>query len=195
KEGHKIISQPIKGTMRRGSNESEDNVLKDQLYHSEKERAENMMIVDLVRNDLARSAIPGSVKVDELFGIYTYPKVHQMVSTVSANAGSDVAFSEIIRNAFPMGSMTGAPKVSAMKLIEQFESSRRGLFSGAAGYITPNGDFDFNVVIRSILYEQKTKKISFQVGSAITYDAVPDQEYQECQLKAEAMRQVLTTAP
>ena len=186
-----IISQPIKGTARRGKNKTEDEKLRKELLYSEKERAENLMIVDLVRNDLAKSAVLGTVKVDELFGIYSYSKIHQMVSTVSAKANPELNFVDIIKNAYPMGSMTGAPKVSAMKLIENYENSRRGLFSGAAGFIKPNGDFDFNVVIRSLIYNSKTKTISFHVGSAITYDSDPEKEYQECLLKASAIMQVL----
>ena len=191
KTDDKIVSQPIKGTIRRGKNLAEDNALKMQLQNSEKERAENMMIVDLVRNDLARSSTAGTVRVEELFGIYSYQNVHQMVSTVTATAKKGISFAEIIKNAFPMGSMTGAPKVSAMKLIEALEDTKRGLFSGAAGYITPNGDFDFNVVIRSILFDQSSGNLSFQVGSAITYDSIPEKEYEEVLLKAEAIFYVL----
>lgn len=191
KTGDKIISQPIKGTIRRGKNEQEDEMLRIQLQTSEKERAENMMIVDLVRNDLAKSGLPGTIKVEELFGIYSYQHIHQMVSTITATQKANVPFAEIIRNAFPMGSMTGAPKVSAMKLIETLEESKRGLFSGAAGYITPDGDFDFNVVIRSILYNQSAGNLSFQVGSAITYDSIPEKEYDEVLLKAAAIFEIL----
>lgn len=191
KVGKKIISQPIKGTIRRGNSEDEDSLLKRQLQTSEKERAENMMIVDLVRNDLAKSSLPGTIKVEELFGIYSYKNIHQMVSTISASPRANIPLIEIIRNAFPMGSMTGAPKVSAMKLIELLEESKRGLFSGAAGYITPDGDFDFNVVIRSILYNQSLGNLSFQVGSAITYDSIPEKEYEEVLLKAAAIFDVL----
>lgn len=150
-----------------------------------------MMIVDLVRNDLARSSQPGTVKVDELFGVYSFRHVHQMISTISAELKKDIHFLEAIKNAFPMGSMTGAPKIRAMELIEQFENRKRGLFSGAAGYITPQRDFDFNVVIRSILYSETENYLSFQTGSAITYDSDPEQEYEECLLKAEAMKKAL----
>lgn len=191
KTGDKIISQPIKGTIARGKNQAEDEALKNRLRNSEKERAENMMIVDLVRNDLARSGIPGSIKVEEIFGIYTYKYIHQMVSTITAQAQPNLQFSEIIKNAFPMGSMTGAPKVSAMKIIELLEETKRGLFSGAAGYIKPNGDFDFNVVIRSILFNQTSGNLSFQVGSAITYDSIPEEEYEEVLLKASAIFNIL----
>ena len=149
------------------------------------------MIVDLVRNDLARTSEIGSVKVDEIFGIYTFKQLHQMISTVSSQLETESSFAEAIKLAFPMGSMTGAPKVMAMKLIERYEKAKRGLYSGAIGYISPEADFDFNVVIRTILYDSTQKKLSFQVGSAITYDSVPQQEYEECLLKAEGIRRVL----
>jgi para-aminobenzoate synthetase component 1 len=191
KTGNQLISQPIKGTIRRGENPEEDRRLRERLRNDEKELAENMMIVDLVRNDLARSARTGTVKVEEMFGIYSFRQVHQMISTVSAEMRENLPFTQAIRNAFPMGSMTGAPKIRAMELIERYEESRRGLFSGAVGYITPTGDFDFNVVIRSILYEAQSRYLSFHVGSAITYDSVPEQEYEECLLKAQAMLQLL----
>jgi para-aminobenzoate synthetase component 1 len=191
KINNKLISQPIKGTIRRGENSEEDVILQYQLKHSEKERAENMMIVDLVRNDLAKSCTPGSVKVEEMFGIYPFKHLHQMISSISGELNPAVHLIDAIKNAFPMGSMTGAPKVMAMKLIEQYETSKRGLFSGAVGYITPEGAYDFNVVIRSVFYNAKTKVLSFQVGSAITYDSDPEQEYKECLLKAKAIQQVL----
>ena len=194
KTGKTLISQPIKGTIRRGQTPHEDDRLKQALRNSEKEQAENLMIVDLVRNDLARSAETGSVQVDELFGIYSFRAVHQMISTVSATLRDGLSFTEAIQNAFPMGSMTGAPKIRAMQLIDELESSRRGLYSGAVGFITPDGDFDFNVVIRSILYDAARQYASFSVGSAITYDANPAQEYAECMLKAQAMHAVLETA-
>lgn len=191
KEGSKLISQPIKGTIRRGITTEEDESLKQQLRTDEKEMAENMMIVDLVRNDLAISSLPGSVKVDELFGIYSFRHVHQMISTVSSTLRPGMAFTDTIRNAFPMGSMTGAPKKKVMELIEQYENSSRGLYSGAVGYVSPEGDFDFNVVIRSLVYDSIRQKLSFQVGGAITYDSNPEKEYDECLLKAKALMQVL----
>ncbi|QDK82185.1 aminodeoxychorismate synthase component I [Spirosoma sp. KCTC 42546] len=191
KKGRTILSQPIKGTIRRGRTSEEDVILRAQLLNSEKERAENLMIVDLVRNDLARSAKTGSVWVDELFGIYGFKQVYQMISTVSATLRDDVSWADAIRNAFPMGSMTGAPKIRAMELIDELEVSRRGVYSGAVGFITPEGDFDFNVVIRTLLYNAQTQYASFSVGSAITYDADPAQEWEECLLKAKAIRDVL----
>ncbi|QJW91295.1 aminodeoxychorismate synthase component I [Spirosoma taeanense] len=192
KQGRKLSSQPIKGTIRRGQTPDEDAHLRDQLLNSEKERAENLMIVDLVRNDLARSAETCSVRVDELFGIYGFQQVYQMISTVSATLRPDVMWADAIRNAFPMGSMTGAPKIRAMELIDELEVSRRGVYSGAMGYVTPDGDFDFNVVIRTLLYDAQRQYASFSVGSAITYDADPAQEWAECLLKARAIRDVLT---
>jgi para-aminobenzoate synthetase component 1 len=191
KIGNKLYSQPIKGTARRLPNKTEDEQQAYQLLHSEKERAENLMIVDLVRNDLARTAETGSVKVDELFGIYSFPQVHQMISTVSSTLNKNENPIDAIKHAFPMGSMTGAPKIMAMKLIEQYEKTKRGLYSGAIGYFGSNGDFDFNVVIRSIQYNIQTQYLNFEVGGAITYDSVAEDEYEECLLKAKAMKEVL----
>ncbi len=192
KTGQKLISQPIKGTIKRGKSKSADSRMRNRLYNSTKDRAENVMIVDLVRNDLSRSSETGSIKVDELFGIYGFEQVHHMISTISSTLKDDVHPVDAIRYAFPMGSMTGAPKVMSMELIEQYEQTKRGLYSGAVGYFTPDGDFDFNVVIRSILYNVLSRYLSFQVGGAIVYDSVPEQEYEECLLKAKAMMQVLT---
>ncbi|HBS86508.1 MAG: hypothetical protein A2W91_20025 [Bacteroidetes bacterium GWF2_38_335] len=191
KTGNKIVSQPIKGTINRGQNAAEDEALKDKLFNDEKERAENVMIVDLVRNDLSKTAEKASVKVEELFGIYKFPQVFQMISTISSDLKTDVHPVDCIKACFPMGSMTGAPKIRAMELIEQYEKSKRGLYSGAVGYFSPDGDFDFNVVIRSILYNASNKYLSFQVGGAITSRSVPEKEYEECLLKAKALFQVL----
>lgn len=190
KSGSKIISQPIKGTIKRGVNETEDNFLKNKLYNDPKERAENVMIVDLVRNDLSRTAKKGSVKVEELYGIYSFKQVHQMISTIVSEVEDTTNIVDIIKNAFPMGSMTGAPKIRAMQLIEENEKTMRGLYSGSVGFITPDNDFDFNVVIRSILYNQAKKYVSFTVGGAITSLADPEKEYEESMVKAEAMIKV-----
>ncbi|MDK2979164.1 MAG: para-aminobenzoate synthetase component [Bacteroidales bacterium] len=195
KTGNKIISQPIKGTIRRGKSQQEDNFLKDKLFNDPKERAENVMIVDLVRNDLSRTAKKGTVNVEELYGIYSFEQVHQMISTVVSEVETNVSIIDIIKNAFPMGSMTGAPKVRAMELVEQYEKTKRGLYSGAVGYITPDKDFDFNVVIRSILYNQLKNYVSFTVGGAITSLSVPENEYEECMVKAQAMFHVLNNQP
>lgn len=193
KMGNKLISQPIKGTIKRGATLEEDEELKNQLKTDPKERSENIMIVDLVRNDLAKIAERNSVKVDELCGIYTFPQVHQMISTISAELKKEVDFKQIIHALFPMGSMTGAPKIRAMELIEQYETSKRGLYSGTVGFIKPNGDFDFNVVIRSILYNASSKNLSYFVGGAITSLSEPEKEYEECLLKAKAINEVLSS--
>lgn len=191
KEGNKIISQPIKGTARRSTEPAEDEAIKQQLKQSEKERSENIMIVDLVRNDLSRTAARGSVQVEELCGVYTFKQVHHLISTIVSNIGEGHTAVDVIRDSFPMGSMTGAPKISAMQIIEKLEETKRGLYSGAVGYFTPDGDFDFNVVIRSILYNEANKYVSFSTGSAITSLSDPEKEYEECLLKAKAMRSVL----
>lgn len=191
KEKQKLVSQPIKGTAKRGKDEAEDLANKNTLAESPKERAENIMIVDLVRNDLSRSAVAGSVIAEEVCKVYTFPNVHQMISTISAELSPEFHPVDSIVHAFPMGSMTGAPKVRAMELIEAFEESRRGLFSGSVGYFTPEMDFDFNVVIRSILYNETSRFLSFQAGSAITYYADPEKEYEECAVKTAAIRKAL----
>jgi para-aminobenzoate synthetase component I len=191
KDGKKVVSQPIKGTIARGLSVEEDKFLSDKLQNDPKERSENIMIVDLVRNDLSRVAEKGSVNVDELCEIYPFKQVNQMVSTISCNLDDKFDVIDLLTATFPMGSMTGAPKVSAMKLIEKYERSKRGLFSGAIGYIDPEQNLDFNVVIRSILYNKSKKYLSFTVGGAITNLSIPENEYNECLLKAEAINQVL----
>lgn len=192
REGSGIMSQPIKGTARRNnSNADLDQAGKEALQQSEKDRSENVMVVDLVRNDLSRVCEEGTVKVDELFGVYSFPQVHQMISTVSGELRKDLSFTDIIRAGFPMGSMTGAPKKRVMELIVEYENSRRGIFSGALGYISPSGDFDFNVVIRSIMYNTSNRYLSFQAGSGITWYSDPEKEWEECLLKASAIEAVL----
>lgn len=183
--GSKLLSQPIKGTAPRGVNKEEDDNLKTALFNDPKERSENVMIVDLVRNDLSKIAQRNSVAVDELFGIYTFETVHQMISTVSCEIDQELPFTEIIRATFPMGSMTGAPKYRAMQLIEKYEDFKRGLYAGSIGYIAPNGDFDFNVVIRSLIYNRSSKYLSCSVGSAITINSDPEKEYEECLIKVQ----------
>ncbi len=192
KKGNQILSQPIKGTSSRNVDDAkQDRLNKEELLHSAKDRSENVMVVDLVRNDLAKVCKEGTVKVDELYGIYSFPQLHQMISTVSGELRENVSFSDIIRATFPMGSMTGAPKKSVMELIEKYETAGRGIFSGAVGYISPDGDFDFNVVIRSIMYNAESGYLSYQTGSAITFYSDPEKEWEECLLKAEAMMKVL----
>jgi para-aminobenzoate synthetase component 1 len=183
KEGDILKSQPIKGTSPRMNNSLADEAAKQGLIHSKKERAENVMIVDLVRNDLSKIAEPGSVHVDELFGLYSFKTVHQMISTVSCKLKPSIEFSDIIRASFPMGSMTGAPKRNALRYMDEFEDSNREIYSGSIGYFKPGGDFDFNVVIRSLAYYPAENYLSCGVGSAITIGADAEQEYEECLLK------------
>lgn len=184
KQGPTLRSEPIKGTAPRSENAIEDLAFSDKLKNDPKERAENIMIVDLVRNDLSQIAQKGSVRVDELCEIYTFETVHQMISKISCQLKPEVNFSAILRSSFPMGSMTGAPKIAAMEQIEAIEDFKRGQYAGSIGLIEPNGDFDFNVVIRSLLYNRKNKYLSCAVGSAITINAEAEKEYQECLLKA-----------
>jgi len=191
RQAEKIISQPIKGTIRKSNNKDEDKHLVLELRSSVKEQSENIMIVDLVRNDLSRTASQASVKVEELCGIYSFKQLHQMISTVSSELRENKNNVDVIKSSFPMGSMTGAPKIKAMELIEKFEKTKRGLYSGSVGYFSPNGDFDFNVVIRSFLYNESNKYLSYTVGSAITIKSNAESEYEECLLKAKAIRECL----
>ncbi|MEO6833100.1 MAG: anthranilate synthase component I family protein [Chitinophagaceae bacterium] len=190
RNGSEILSQPIKGTTARGATKELDNELKAVLAASEKERAENVMIVDLVRNDLAKVSVPGSVEVEELFGVYTFPAVHQLISTISGKLRDKVSLVDILAATFPMGSMTGAPKHRVMQFIEDYETVRRELFSGSVGYISPNGDFDFNVIIRSLFYNEVNTFLSYQTGGAITWGSIPEQEWEEARLKAVVMEQI-----
>lgn len=193
KSGQTLISQPIKGTSKRDHLDIvKDEANKNYLRQSQKERSENVMVVDLVRNDLSRVCEEGSVNVKELFGVYSFPQVHQMISTIQGTLRKELHFTEAVKNSFPMGSMTGAPKKRVMELIEQYEPAGRGLFSGSIGYITPQADFDFNVVIRSIFYDDTKELLSFSAGSGITFYSDPLAEYEECMLKAEAILKVLT---
>jgi para-aminobenzoate synthetase component I len=193
KEGNTILSQPIKGTAKRIPKDTlKDAANKELLQHSEKDKSENVMVVDLVRNDLSKICEEGTVMVDELFGVYTFPQVYQMISTISGKLLPSTTFIDIIKATFPMGSMTGAPKRRVMQLIEQYENSRRGIFAGAVGYISPSGDMDFNVVIRSIMYNAASCYVSFQAGSGITFYSDAVKEWEECLLKAEAIKKVLT---
>lgn len=187
----KLISQPIKGTAKRDTDVQADELVKQQLRNHPKELQENVMIVDLVRNDLTRSAKQGTVKTEELFGIHSFQYVHQMISTVVCELEDDISAVQAIKNSFPMGSMTGAPKISSMQLMEQYERSKRGVYSGAIGYFSPDNDFDFNVVIRTLLYNSVRQYLSFHAGGAITYHAIPEKEYEECLLKAQAVMEVL----
>lgn len=186
-----LISQPIKGTAPRGKTSSEDALLIRDLQLNKKEISENIMIVDLVRNDLTKSAAPATVEVKELMGVYSFKQVHQLISTISCRERDGLTLTQSIKNTFPAGSMTGAPKISAMRLIDDYELTRRGIYAGAVGYFAADGDYDFNVVIRSLSYNAKNKRLSFHVGSAITAEASASQEYQECLWKAQAILDLL----
>jgi para-aminobenzoate synthetase component 1 len=188
-----LLSQPMKGTIKRDLlNDENDKLLEEKLKNSTKDRSENVMVVDLVRNDLSRVCSVASVHVDQLFEVYSFPQVHQMVSTISGKLKDTVPFSKIIASLFPMGSMTGAPKLRVMELIDEYESGSRGLFSGSVGYIDPQNGFDFNVVIRSILYNASSRYLSYFLGSGITFYSEPEKEWEECMLKGEAIKKVLT---
>lgn len=182
-----VISQPIKGTARRSSDAVEDGRLRNDLAYGVKERSENVMIVDLVRNDLSRIAERGSVRVEELFGVHTFNTVHHLISTVSCRVAAMTSFVDILRATFPMGSMTGAPKLSAMQWIGSHERLSRGTYSGTLGFIEPGGNFDFNVVIRSVLYNSDKHELTCNVGGAITALSDLSAEYDECLLKASAV--------
>jgi len=192
KTGQVLLSQPIKGTSKRNHlDEITDEENKNYLLSNQKEKSENVMVVDLVRNDLSRVCEEGSVFVKELFGIYSFPQVHQMISSIEGTLKKDLHFTEAIQKSFPMGSMTGAPKKRVMELIEQYEPVGRGLFSGSIGYISPDADFDFNVVIRSIFYDAEKRYLNFLAGGGITFYSKPDDEYRESLLKAEVIVKVL----
>ena len=192
KKGDQLISQPIKGTIKRNlENDADDKLQLETLQNSSKDKSENVMVVDLVRNDLSRICKQGSVEVSELFGIYSYPQVHQMISTITGKINENISFSEILEATFPMGSMTGAPKKSVMETIDLLEPTKRGLYSGTVGYMNPAGDFDFNVVIRSIFFNSQNGKANYQVGGGITIYSDPEKEYEECLLKASAIEKVL----
>lgn len=191
KVGNKIISQPIKGTAKRSSNKFKDEQLKNKLACSKKNIAENTMVVDLVRNDFSKICYSNSVVVNELCKVYSFPKVHHLISTISGELKDEIQFMDILKATFPMGSMTGAPKKRVMELIDQYEKIKRGIFSGSVGYINPKGDFDFNVVIRSIIYNRQKKYLQYLVGGGITFQSNAEDEYEESLLKASAIRKVL----
>jgi len=192
RRGDNILSQPIKGTAARDPEDAtRDELLRTTLAGSEKDRAENVMVVDLVRNDLSKICETDTVYVSELFGIYSFPQVHQMISTIMGKPRSDLYWTDMVARTFPMGSMTGAPKKRVLELIEQYEKSKRGLFSGALGYVKPNQDFDFNVVIRSLLYNRTSQYLAYFAGSGITFNSDPEKEYEECLLKVAAFERII----
>jgi para-aminobenzoate synthetase component 1 len=187
KRANKLYSSPIKGTQKRDLDPIKDQLLKKQLKDSLKDQAENNMIVDLVRNDLSKIALKSTVKMEELRKVYTFKNIHQMISTISCEISENEKISNIIKASFPMGSMTGAPKIKVMQIMEDYEVSKRGLYSGSFGIIYPNGDFDFNVIIRTLIYNKANHLLSFHVGGAITIDSDPNLEYEETLIKAEAL--------
>jgi para-aminobenzoate synthetase component 1 len=189
KDNGTIISQPIKGTILRNKEHKQDILLQQQLRNDPKERAENVMITDLVRNDLAQLCKVGSIQVSELFGVYTFSSLHHLISTVQGKLVTTSLY-KMLTTPFPMGSMTGAPKHIVMQLIEHFEKSARGIYSGTIGYITPAQDFDFNVVIRSIVFDANNNQLSFHTGGAITIDSNPQKEWQEICLKATRLKEI-----
>lgn len=191
KQDNRVFIQPMKGTKPRGKDVAEDLEFYNTLGEDKKERSENVMIVDLTRNDLSKIAQKGTVKVDELFGVYSFKSVHQMISTVSCDLKPEINFCDILKATFPMGSMTGAPKKRAMQLIEAYEDFARGPFSGMLGCIDPRGNFDFNVMIRTIFYSKKQKKLFVAVGSAITAGSDVEKEYEECLIKLQPLLQAL----
>jgi len=193
KDMDKIVSQPIKGTAKRSKDKALDELYKLELKNSKKDQAENVMIVDLTRNDLAHTCDIGSISVEELYGIYSFPSVHQMISTISGTLPTPTSILDVLQHTFPMGSMTGAPKKKVMELIEQYECSKRELYSGTIGYITPSGDADFNVIIRSLFYNATTKYLSYHTGGAITYDSTSASEWEETVLKAYNLEKIFNS--
>jgi para-aminobenzoate synthetase component I len=188
----RLVTQPIKGTAPRGNTPEQDVNLAQQLRDSQKEQSENVMIVDLCRNDLYRSCVPESVKVLRLFEVQPFAQVHQLVSTVTGQLKPEVNPIQALLSAFPPGSMTGAPKVRVCQLADQYERTQRGVYSGALGYVAPSGDFDFNVVIRTLIHDQKTKSLSFHTGGAITWQSEAEKEWEETLVKASALIQLIS---
>lgn len=191
KKGKSLISQPIKGTAKRGATMEEDLAIAKALQNDQKEISENVMIVDLVRNDLTKVAEKKSVSVKELCKLYSFETVHQLISTISCDLKKNINFTTTLQALFPMGSMTGAPKISAIEQIQNFETFQRGIYSGTVGYIEPNGNFDLNVVIRTILIDTSIRKINCRVGGAITIHSIPENEYNECLLKLKVLQSSL----
>jgi para-aminobenzoate synthetase/4-amino-4-deoxychorismate lyase len=183
KEGRRVTTRPMKGTMLRGLTLEEDKRHAEHLGSDEKNRAENLMIVDLERNDLGRISRDGSVRVEELFTVEKYQTLYQMTSTVSAELREGVGFMELFRSIFPSGSVTGAPKIRSMEIIRELESGPRGVYTGAIGFIAPGGDAVFNIPIRTVTIDDDRGEMG--VGSGIVYDSDPEAEYEECRLKAE----------
>ncbi|AGK53972.1 aminodeoxychorismate synthase component I [Bacillus sp. 1NLA3E] len=188
-ENHTITTRPMKGTTKRGNSFSKDQANSSWLFHSEKNRAENIMIVDLLRNDLNMIAKPGTVQVPKLFEIEQYPTVHQMTSTITAKVSENILLVDIFKALFPCGSITGAPKVSTMKIIADLETTSRDVYCGAIGFITPNKKAIFNVPIRTVVIDQQTGKATYGVGGGITWDSTTEDEYDEIITKASLLEE------
>lgn len=189
--GDRLLTQPIKGTAPRAADPVEDGQLLAQLRASHKDQAENVMIVDLSRNDLYRSSVVDGVSVPHLYEVQSFAKVHHLVSSVVAEKDASVSPLQAVAYAFPPGSMTGAPKVRSCELIDDYERHARGMYAGSVGYIAPGGDFDLNVVIRSMVYHAGNGVLTYQTGGAITWDSDPESEYEETLVKARAIEEVL----
>ena len=184
-------SKPIKGTRGRSNDPAEDKILHDELVASEKENAENLMIVDLVRHDLGKTAELNSVEVTKLFAIESYKTVHQMVSTIRSKIRPDASPCQCIRDAFPGGSMTGAPKLRTMQILDSLEEGARGIYSGAIGYFSLSGAVDLSIVIRTLVMSHS--ELSFGVGGAITALSDPEEEFEEIRVKAKAFLDLFNT--
>lgn len=184
KQGEKLLTKPMKGTAARGKNAQEDQQVLAAMQQDKKLRAENLMIVDLMRNDIGRIARPGSVAVSGLFEVQTYNTLHQMISTVQGEIDRDMPFSHIIRQLFPCGSITGAPKLRSMEIIHELENTPRHIYTGALGFITPENDFTFNVPIRTLHFPKGSQHGTVGIGGGIIYDSKPQDEWQEALLKA-----------
>ena len=181
--GNTLITRPMKGTAPRSADPETDRKLGEALHASEKNRAENLMIVDLLRNDLGRLARPGTVRADPLFSLEKYPSVWTMTSTVQAEIAPETSLAEILKALFPCGSVTGTPKIAAMKRIQETEVEPRGLYCGSLGWLAPNGDFSLNVAIRTLVLDN-TGQGRYHVGGGIVFDSNPEQEWDECHWKA-----------
>ena len=190
-DGVKVKAEPMKGTRPRSDDAQEDGLLGLELVNDEKERSENIMAVDVMRNDLSRTAAPGSVRVTELCGVRSYPRVHQMVSTIVSERATKYTPWDVVRAAFPMASMTGAPKLRAMQLIDVAEDQARGLYSGTMGFFAPDGTGDLNVVIRTLLFDARNGSLALSTGSALTALCDPELEWEECELKARSVLNAL----
>jgi para-aminobenzoate synthetase component 1 len=188
-DNRKIQTRPIKGTIARGINKEEDISNQQLLLNSEKDKSELIMIVDVARNDLGRISKIGTVKVETLFSLEEYPTVYHLVATVTGELREDVKFADIIKATFPGGSITGAPKIRAMEIIDEIEPTRRNVYTGSIGYLDLNGNMDLNIVIRTIIL--KEGKAFFQVGGGIVWDSDEESEYKETILKGEALQKAI----